>query len=93
MLAGLCSVELHLNGVTSLKEKRRILKSLIQRIHNRFNVSVAEVDYQDYWQRAMLGVACVSNESKHAYHVLQEVINFINRFPEVDLADYSIEIL
>ncbi|NLL19581.1 MAG: DUF503 domain-containing protein [Clostridia bacterium] len=93
MLAGLCSIELHLEGVTSLKEKRRIIKSLIQRIHNRFNVSVAEVEYQDYWQRAKLGVACVSNESKHICHVLQQVVNFINRCPEVDLADYSIEIL
>lgn len=93
MVVGVCSLELYLNGVTSLKEKRRIIKSLIQRLHNRFNVSVAEVDYQDYWQKAYLGLACVSNESRHINEVLQQSVNYVEQFSEAEIIDYSIEIL
>ncbi|HHW05963.1 MAG TPA: DUF503 domain-containing protein [Clostridia bacterium] len=93
MVVGLCSLELHLRGVTSLKEKRRIVKSLLQRLHNRFNVSAAEVDYQEYWQKARIGLACVSNESRHINEVLQQSVNFVEQFPEAEIIDYSIEIL
>ncbi len=93
MLAGLCSIELSLPGVGSLKEKRAILKGLLTKIHNKFNVSAAEVGYQDYWQKAVIGVAVVSNENKHLQQVLQQVVNFIEKSTEVILLDYQIEIL
>lgn len=93
MLVGLCSIELNLPGVNSLKEKRSIIKGLMQRVHNKFNVSIAEVDYQDYWQKALLGVAYVSNESKHIQQVLQQVINYVENSSEAEINDYTIEIL
>ncbi|MFA5536499.1 MAG: DUF503 domain-containing protein [Bacillota bacterium] len=93
MLVGLCSIELNLPGVSSLKEKRAVLKGLTVKIHNKFNVSIAEVDYQDYWQKAILGVAAISNENRHLQQVLQQVVNFIEKSPEVILLDYHLEIL
>lgn len=92
MLVGLCSIELDLHGVSSLKEKRSIIKGLIQRVHNKFNVSIAEVDYQDHWQKAILGVAFVSNENRYIQQVLQQVINYIENSSEAEISDCSIEI-
>src|SRR2546429_6199824 len=64
--------ELHLEGCRSLKEKRHVLKSLKDRLHNRFNVSAAETAHHDLWQRAELTVCVVSNERGHAESVLRE---------------------
>src|SRR5437879_13647441 len=64
--------ELHLEGCRSLKEKRHVLKSLKDRLHNRFNVSAAETAHHDLWQRAELTVWVVSNERGHAESVLRE---------------------
>ena len=70
MVVGTVSWELHLDGCRSLKEKRRIIKSLKDRLHNRFNVSVAETDHNDLWQRAELTCCVVANERRHAESVL-----------------------
>src|SRR5207245_10743440 len=64
--------ELHLEGSRSLKDKRHVLKSLKDRLHNRFNVSAAESAHHDLWQRAELTVCVVSNERGHAESVLRE---------------------
>jgi len=64
--------ELHLEGCQSLKDKRHVLKSLKDRLHNRFNVSAAETDHHDLWQRAELTACVVSNERAHAERVLRE---------------------
>ena len=78
----------------SLKGKRRVLKSIITQLRNRFNVSVAEVDDQQLWQIATLGVCSLSNDSRYNNEVLSKVVNFINngRF-EVEMLDYQIEIM
>jgi len=62
MVIGTCTIELHIPGSGSLKGKRRIIKSVIACVHNEFNVSIAEMDNQDLWQSATLGVACVSTK-------------------------------
>src|SRR3989475_1890417 len=64
--------ELHLEGCRSLKEKRHVLKSLKDRLHNRFNVSAAETAHHDLWQRAELTVCVVSTDRGHAERVLRE---------------------
>ena len=69
-LVGVCRVTLRLPENHSLKGKRQVLKSLIARLHNRFNVSAAEIDDHDSWQIASLGVSCVSNDERHADQVL-----------------------
>ena len=76
----------------SLKDKRRAVKSLKDRIAHRFNVSVAEVDHNDLWQRALIGVAVVANQNNFARQVLSEVLEHIQRENGVEVINYNIEI-
>ena len=94
MHIALCTIELRLHGVASLKGKRRIVKSVVTRVSREFNVSIAEVDAQDLWQRAVLGVTCVSNSAGYAHGQLERVVQWIetNR-PDVELLAYHIELL
>jgi len=92
MIVGVCTIELRLRATRSLKEKRQIVKSIITRVKNNFNVAVAEVDYQDKWQRTVLGVAVVSTAPDHANGILSKVVNFVESLYVADLLDYHIEI-
>ncbi len=94
MIVGVCRVKLHLPGNLSLKGKRQVLKSITTRVRNKFNVSVAEIDDNNLWQLATLGICCVSNNKRHTNEVLSKVMDFIvgSRF-EVEVVDYEIEIL
>ena len=89
-----CKVRLRLPENESLKGKRQILKSITERVKNRYNVSIAEVDDQELWQLVTLGITCVSTSAQHANQVLSKVVDFIekSRF-DVELLDYEIEIL
>lgn len=94
MHIGVCTIELRLPGNGSLKGKRSVIKSIVTRVGREFNVSIAEVDAQNLWQRAVLGVACVSNSSTYAHGQLERVVQWIevNR-PDVELLEYQIEFL
>lgn len=89
-----CQVKLRFPENLSLKGKRQILKSIITRLRSKFNISVAEVDDNELWQLATLGICCVSNDRRHANEMLSHVMDFIvnGRF-EVEILDYEIEIL
>ena len=93
MIVGLCTVELFIPDGHSLKDKRRILQSLKTRVRDKFNVSVAEVGEQDLWQKAILGLACVANETAHVNQVLDQVVNLIRAVPMVQLVRSHIELL
>ena len=94
MNVGVCKVSLRLPENLSLKGKRGVLKSIATRVRSKFNVSVAEVDDQNLWQLATLGICCVSNDKRYSNEVLSKVVDFINngRF-EVEMLNYEIEIL
>jgi uncharacterized protein len=77
MHVGIARVALHLAGNGSLKGKRMVVKSVAQRVRNRFNVAVAEIDTQDAWQVATLGIVCLSDDPRHSNEVLSKVIDFI----------------
>ncbi len=79
---------------SSLKDKRRVIKSITTRVRAKFNVSIAEVDNQDRWQLATLGVCLVSNDQRYTNAVLSKVVDLVvnGRF-EVEMLDYEIEIL
>ena len=77
MHVGIARVALHLAGNSSLKGKRMVVKSVAQRVRNRFNVAVAEIDTQDAWQTATLGIVCLSDDARHSNEVLNKVIDFI----------------
>jgi uncharacterized protein YlxP (DUF503 family) len=82
----------HIPESGSLKTKRQSLRSLKDRIRNTFNVSVAEVDGNDLWQKSSLAVAAVSNDKSHLNQTLDRVVNMVRAVPELDLLDYQIEI-
>ena len=94
MNVGVCKISLRLPGNLSLKDKRRVLKSITTRVGNQFNVSIAEVDDHDLWQLTTLGICCVSNNRRYTDEVLSKVVNFIagERF-EVEIINCEIEIL
>jgi uncharacterized protein len=77
MHVGIARVALHLAGNGSLKAKRMVVKSVAQRVRNRFNVAVAEIDTQDAWQLATLGIVCLSDDPRHSNEMLSKVIDFI----------------
>ncbi len=93
MIIGVLTVELHLGEANSLKDKRRVLKSIIERTKNRFNVSVAEVGEQDTWQRSVIGIAFVSCEKTHVHQILAAAVRFIEAQGSVFITDYQTEIL
>jgi hypothetical protein len=79
------SVDLHLPNAHSLKEKRAIIKPILEGCHRRYRVAAAEVEYQERWQRAGLAVAAVSATSGHVTEVLDQVERFVWSFPEVEV--------
>ena len=93
MNIGVCKLELRLPENQSLKGKRRVIKSIIARLQNEYNVSVAEVDNQDLWQLATLGIACVSNHRRHADEILSNVVKFVTQnYPELELLSSEIDV-
>lgn len=84
-------VQLYLAESQSLKDKRQVIKSLKERIRSRFNVAVAEVEHQELWQRATLGLAVLSTEARHARQSLDEVVRFIEQDLRVQVVDCEIE--
>lgn len=92
MLIGVCTIELHLPDSGSLKAKRHVLKSLKDRIRNSFNVSVAEVDDHDLWQKATIAAAAISIDKTHLNQTLNRVVNMVEGIPEIHLLNYHIEI-
>jgi uncharacterized protein YlxP (DUF503 family) len=77
MVIGVISWELHLAGAASLKEKRSVVKSLKARLHNEFNVSVAETGHHDHWQHAELTACLVATDRRHAESVISSVDRFV----------------
>ncbi len=93
MLVAIVQVELFLPESNSLKAKRSIIRSLRQKLRNKFNVSVAEVDGLDKWQRATIGIAAVSNETKVLEKVAQEVIKLLESEDRAEVIDSKIELV
>jgi uncharacterized protein len=74
MPVGLLTLELHIADAQSLKDKRQVLRSLKARLRAHYNVAVAELDFEDTWQRSVVGVVTLSNEERHVKEVLQKVL-------------------
>jgi hypothetical protein len=89
MLVALSAFDIRIRGASSLKEKRHVVKGLTQGIRQRFNVAVAEVDHQDQWQRARLGVSAVSAEAFQLRKVMHEVERYVSRNPTVEIIDHT----
>jgi hypothetical protein len=77
MVVGIWQIKLIIQDTFSLKEKRRVLKSILERVRNRFPVSIAEVGDHDLWQSSLIGFCMVSNEQQVVHATIDKVINFI----------------
>lgn len=93
MVVGLYTVELFISESQSLKDKRQVLHGIKERLRGKFNLSVAEVDGQDLWQKAVLGLACVSNERSHVNQVLEQALNLIKGMPTVEVLRARLELI
>jgi len=93
VVVGFATWELHVQGCQSLKDKRRVLKSLKDRLHQKFNVSVAETAHQDLWQRAELTCAVVSTDRRHAQEVLSSADRLVSESGLVRIIDSTTDFL
>ena len=93
IVVGLCTIEMFIPDSLSLKDKRQVLSSMKDRLHDKFNVSVAEVGEQDLWQKSVLGLACVSNDGRHANQVLDQALNFVRSHPSIEIIQSRVELL
>lgn len=93
MIVGAAVLELHVHGSRSLKEKRGVVRSVVQRIRNRFNVSAAEVGGQGTWQRAVIGIVTVGHEARAVRAALDHVVEFVEGVGLAELTNSDIEIL
>lgn len=94
MKVGVSQITLHLPGCHSLKDKRQVLQSIMARTRQKFDVAIAEVDEQDHWQIAELGVSCVSNSSQHIDQILGNVQRFIEETrPDIIVTNSEVEII
>ncbi|WP_347488717.1 DUF503 domain-containing protein [Desulfoscipio sp. XC116] len=93
MVVGILTLELLLAGADSLKEKRKVLKSLLERLKHRFNISVAEVGRQDSWNYSTVGISAVSGEMAHTQKVLDSVVRFVESHNGVEVIGMERELL
>ena len=93
IIVGLCTVELFIPESQSLKDKRQVLLSLKDRLREKFNISVAEVEGQDLWQKAVLGLTCVANDGRYINQVCDQALNLIRSVPAVEIVQSRVELL
>ncbi|MFO8191226.1 MAG: DUF503 domain-containing protein [Bacillota bacterium] len=84
-------LNLHIPGSCSLKAKRKILQSIIQRLRNRFNISVSEIGSQDLWQRSELGIAAICYNGAGADRIMEKILDFLDQENEIRIIDSQIE--
>jgi uncharacterized protein YlxP (DUF503 family) len=93
MIIAVLTVDLYLPSSISLKDKRAILRRLKDRLANKFNISIAEVDYQDKWQRAQLGIAQVGNDYKFLEKSMNQILKIIDNNDSAEVMEHLIEYL
>jgi len=93
MAVGLLTLELHLAEAQSLKDKRQVLRRLKDRLRATFNVAVAELDFEDTWQRSVVGVVTLSNEEQHVEESLQKVLAEADRILGPLLVSHAVDLL
>jgi uncharacterized protein YlxP (DUF503 family) len=91
---GLCTLELYLPGVESLKDKRSILKSLLKRLHTTFNVATSEVDFHDIWESSVIAIVTVTTSNHHIDQTMSAIIKWIEQhYPDAQIVNQEIEIV
>ncbi|MBI5810059.1 MAG: DUF503 domain-containing protein [Deltaproteobacteria bacterium] len=93
MVVGICRITLIIHGNGSLKGKRQVLKSVIGKVKNKFNVSIAEVGGQDLWQRAELGICAAGSDRAFVNSVMDSALNFMEGLHLAEITDHEIEMI
>lgn len=94
MYVATAQVTIHLFQSNSLKDKRQVTRSVLARLRDKFDVSAAEVDGQNSWNLAQLGIACVSGDASHAQEVVERAIHYIEETrPDLEISDVSTEVI
>lgn len=93
MTIGILKVALYLPGISSLKGKRMVLKSLKDRTRKAFNVSVSELDDHDKWQSSIMGIAAIGPDKRTINSLLDKVVNFIETIGNVEISNHEIEVI
>jgi uncharacterized protein YlxP (DUF503 family) len=93
MVVGICTVELYIPEAHSLKDKRGVVKSITRRIRNKFNVSVCEVDKQDIWKNATIGLAAVCNDKEIIGQTFSAIDKFLDDYCDCQVVGFEVEIL
>jgi uncharacterized protein YlxP (DUF503 family) len=93
VIVGAAVVELHVHGSQSLKQKRGVVRSVVQRLRNRFNVAVAEIGGQDTWQRAVLGITTTGNDRTQVRGVLNRTLVFVEELHLAEVTNSDVEVL
>lgn len=93
MVVGILRVKVKLFGGQSLKEKRQVVKSIVTRLRNRFNISISEIDNHNLWQRATLGISTIAPDSGRAHQILSRVLESLKREKYLSLLEKEIEII
>lgn len=93
MIIGILEIEIYIYESNSLKDKRRVLRSLMERLKNKFNISIAETGLNDKWNRSIIGISSVSNDTIQMNRILSNVLEFIENDSRVEITYENIEIL
>lgn len=91
MIIGVCTLDFLLPGCSSLKQKRMFLRSIKEKLRNKHNVAVAEVEFQDVWQRARIGLTSVSTDQTVLDSTFQAVLRMAERSPNAQLLDFEVD--
>lgn len=93
LIVGLLTVDIYIPAAGSLKEKRAVIKSVKDKIGNKFNISIAEIDFQDKWQRARFGIAQVGNNYQFVENSLMTIFNIIDSYGTFQIIDHHFEFI
>lgn len=93
MIIGICTCEIYIFNANSLKSKRSVVKSIIEKSKNRFNISIAEVGENDKWQKSIVAFSTISNSQGLVEETIEKVINFFDSYSEIEIINIKREIL
>ena len=91
MIVGVLEIELVIYSSRSLKEKRFVIKSIKDKLKNKFNIAIAEIDYLDKWQRAKIGIVTVGNEYSYVEKSIQKVFTYLDQWSEFEIVNHSFD--
>lgn len=91
MIVGVLTIELVIYSSSSLKEKRYVVKSIKDKLKNKFNIAIAEVEYLDKWKRAKLGIVTVGNDYNHVENSIQKVFEYLDNWNEFEIINHSFD--